>query len=462
MKEHKENWYEEEFAALDLGDKRLGKRFVQICKDFNRSPQAIISHAVENYHQCKGAYRFWKNDKVTSQALLEAHGKAIEKRLADSEDYTLEIQDSSELNFSSHLKTSELGPIAGGYPLKGLEMHSSIIASEQGLLMGIGSCYIWARDQVNQNKGKNYRKLDWQEKESIKWARAMEEVDRLKIKNRVTVADRESDIFHLLEKADLEERRMIIRLRWNRKIAQSNLLIKEYIQSQPCAGTYTINIAAKGGARSDATPREARTAVVEVRFANVDFLHRKVSKGKQYTLNATVIHAREASVAEGEEPVEWFLISNLPCSTFEEAIRIIRCYEKRWLIEDFHKILKGAIKVEEARLGTAERLDKLIVFLAILACRFMWVNKLSRIDPELPCTVAFAIPEWKLVMRQAYKISLQDSTIPSIEKIVIGIAKLAGYWGRRSDPPPGLIVLWRGWMKLYESLQLLEDLGIDV
>lgn len=457
MTEPKQKWYEEEFASLSLGDKRLDKRFLKICDAFNKSPQAIISHAIEDFHQCKAAYRFWQNPQITSQALLEAHRQSMQKRLDDCEGYTLEIQDSSELNFSSHLKTDDLGPIAGGHPLKGLEVHTSILASEQGLVLGIGSCYLWARDEVNPNKGKNYRKIDWQEKESIKWARAQEEVDSISIKNRVTVTDREGDIFQLLEKAVNEKRNMIVRLRWNRKISQSNLLAKDYVQSQPCAGTYVINIAAKGGAAA----RGERSATLEVRFAHADILYSKVSKGKKSKLNLMIIHAKEIFPSEGEEPIEWFLITNLACNVLEDAIRIIKCYAKRWLIEDFYKILKGGIKVEEARLGIGERLDKLIVFLAILAYRLMWISRLARIEPDLPCDTVFASSEWKVVMRKAFKASVKNAVIPSVQKMVIGIAKLGGYWGRKNDPPPGVIVIWRGWMKLYEALDLLANFNVD-
>lgn len=450
-------WYEEEFASLNLGDKRLDERFLKICARFNETPQAIISHAIQGFHQCKAAYRFWRNDQVTSKALLDAHGNSIKKRIKENEDYILEIQDSSELNFSSHLKTSGLGPIAEGKYLKGLEMHSSIIATETGLILGIGSCYLWARDTVNKNKGKNYRKVNWEDKESYKWSRALEEVDRIGIERRVTVTDREGDIFVLLEKAEKESRKMIVRLKFNRKIEQSSLAIKEFIQTQECMGTYQINVASKGGIY----PKEERTAEIEVRFAQIDFIYGRKSKTNNRKVNALVIHAKEVK-ASAEDAIEWFLITNLPCDNFIDAIRIIKCYEKRWLSEEFHKILKGAIKIEEARLSTAERLDKLIVFLAIIACRLLWVSRLGRLEPELPCVFVFEEEEWKFIIRRVYKKELKNLEIPSTKDIIIGIAKLGDYWGRKKDPPPGIIALWKGWIKLQDALETIREMNLDV
>lgn len=448
-------WFEQEFSSIDLGDKRLKDRFLKICNDFNKTPTAIVNHAVEGFHQCKAAYRFWKNNKITSKAFLCAHHKSIKKRLIDNDEYVLELQDSTEINLTSHIKTDELGPIAEGTKLKGLEMHSSVISTEQGLVLGVGSCYLWARDAKNKNKGKDYRQVEWKDKESIKWARALEEVDNIGIDacRRVTVTDREGDFYELLDKFDTEQRKMIIRLRWDRKIEQSNKNVREFISDQPLKDTYEINIASKGGVN----PRAERIATIEVRFASVDLLFPKTPKGNLKKIHSvTIIHAKEINPPEGESSIEWYLITNLDCRHIQEAIRIIKCYTKRWLVEEFHKILKGAMKIEDARLGTGGRLEKLIVFLSIFACRILWINRLSRLVGELPCSIAFQEDEWVFVMQRIYKRELKMGEIPTINEIVIGISKLGGYWGRKSDPPPGIIVLWRGIMRLYDSLEAIN------
>ena len=49
----------------------------------------------------------------------------------------------------------------------------------------------------------------------------------------------------------------------------------------------------------------------------------------------------------------------------EEAWRIIEWYKRRWLIEQFFRILKTqGLKLEDSQIGTAERLLKLVAIAA--------------------------------------------------------------------------------------------------
>jgi hypothetical protein len=38
------------------------------------------------------------------------------------------------------------------------------------------------------------------------------------------------------------------------------------------------------------------------------------------------------------------------------------------------------------------------------------------------------------------------------------LGKLGGHLGRKGDGEPGVLVLWRGWMRLYESVEMLHSL----
>jgi len=41
----------------------------------------------------------------------------------------------------------------------------------------------------------------------------------------------------------------------------------------------------------------------------------------------------EVHTPRGEKPVEWFLLTNEPITTLEDAIRVITWYQLRWIIE---------------------------------------------------------------------------------------------------------------------------------
>jgi hypothetical protein len=45
-------------------------------------------------------------------------------------------------------------------------------------------------------------------------------------------------------------------------------------------------------------------------------------------------------------------------SNFEEAVRCIRWYTYRWLIERYHYVLKSGCRIEHLQLETTERIQK--------------------------------------------------------------------------------------------------------
>lgn len=449
-----------EFVEFNFGDKRLNLRFAKICDAFNQTPQAIMNQAIRNFYDCKAAYRFWDNPKISVKKICDSHRKAIEEKIDPEEKFVLEIQDSTELNFSTHLKTMGLGPIASGKYHKGLEMHSSLLALPSGLPIGIASIRMWARDEINQKKGKNYRYVPWEEKESIKWVKALEDADEINYQKatRVLLADREADFFELLDKMKSEKRKMIIRLRWDRKVNEGEISVKSFLDQQSIVGEFKINIAGKRGPNF----RKEKTTMIAVKYSRVDLMFTRTPKGKKNdSVPAIVVHAQEINPKVGEEPLQWYLITNLEVGCSEEAIRIVNWYSKRWLIEEFHKILKGGIKIEEIRLGSSEKLQKFITFLAVVSFRLLWISRVNRIDPKLPCQSVFSDIEWKIACKKAHRSKFKENYTPTIDEVVKAIAMLGGYFGRKNDGPPGVMTFWRGWSRLQEMLQTLEEFGVN-
>ncbi len=70
------------------------------------------------------------------------------------------------------------------------------------------------------------------------------------------------------------------------------------------------------------------------------------------------VAARELDVPAGVEPIEWILLTSLVVEDFEDAWVVIGYYEKRWLIEEWHKLLKDGLPgdrtsiEDEASLGS--------------------------------------------------------------------------------------------------------------
>jgi len=93
-------WIDTEFHNLDLGDERLNKRATKILETLAKSPKSSIPESCQGWTDTQGTYRFYANEKVTSDKLLEVHTEKVEERICNSDsEVILCLQDTTELDF---------------------------------------------------------------------------------------------------------------------------------------------------------------------------------------------------------------------------------------------------------------------------------------------------------------------------------------------------------------------------
>ena len=97
-KDEAKSWSEQEFRQDALGDQRLNKRLKKLAEDLSASPGAPINQASKDWAATKAAYRFFQNDKVTSEKILSAHRTRTWERI-QHEPVVLAIQDTRTLTF---------------------------------------------------------------------------------------------------------------------------------------------------------------------------------------------------------------------------------------------------------------------------------------------------------------------------------------------------------------------------
>ncbi|MBV8421652.1 MAG: IS4 family transposase, partial [Hyphomicrobiales bacterium] len=115
-----------------------------------------------------------------------------------------------------------------------------------------------------------------------------------------------------------------------------------------------------------------------------------------------------------------------------------------------HRILKSGCRIEDRQLGTADRLETCLAIDMVVAWRIHYLTWLGRATPEVPCTVAFEPEQWKaLIVFNTRKPPPEQP--PSLHQMILMVAQLGGFLGRKSDGPPGAQTLWRG-------LQRLDDI----
>ena len=82
-----------------------------------------------------------------------------------------------------------------------------------------------------------------------------------------------------------------------------------------------------------------------------------------------------------EKPnLDWLLITNLAVDSEKDALRIIKIYRRRWLIEDYHKAVKTGFRIEDNQLKQASRIFALFGMIAVIATKLLAINKSNNVE----------------------------------------------------------------------------------
>ena len=463
-------WASDEFKDVDLGDKRLDERLVNMCDTFSESPESSINHACEDWGETKAAYRFFQNDNVDVDKIIKAHRLKTFTR-ASKHETVLAIQDTSYIMYTNHPKTKGLCKIstrskksdADRKYAKGLVMHACLAVTTKGTPLGLLDQNIYARKTRSEVKAKTQdeRNIPVEEKDSFRWIKSMANYQNFSsLTNVVTVCDRECDFYDFFKSAEKMNSTVLIRASQNRTVNKRSRCARvnavklwDHIKSQQEIGSYVLDI--KGVKKSKTTVgRTARTAKMSVKFGEFK-MNPPESINKHNTealveLKMWAVYVLEIDPPAGEAPVEWMLLTNQPVSTMEQAQEKVYWYSLRWRIEMYFKVVKSGFNVEKCRLGTADRLIRYLTVMSVVAWRLFMITLIGRTNPSLSCAGFLSDQEVKVLEAKSTRKGQPPKPVATIAEAVIMIARLGGYLARKSDPPPGSITLWRGWKRLVD------------
>lgn len=437
------SWAEKELATARLPDARLNKRLIRLVEDLAAQPNASVPQASGSWAATKAAYNLWASKRVTPDAIRAAHTDQTLRRL-HSLPVVLAIQDTTELDFTAHPATRDLGYL-DYQKCRGLKVHSTTAASADGVPLGLLHQHVWARDPSELGKKHTRSKRATADKESQRWLTAWQATQEALPDGPtvVSVANREADIYDLFALPRRPNHKLLIRASHNRSVAHEARLLFDASQQLPVMGTYTIELVR-------ANERPSRTATLQVRAGSVMLLppQRRKDRGELAKLAMQVVLVEELEAPEGQEAVEWLLLTTLAVERLEDALRVVGWYRLRWLIERYHYVLKSGCGVEQLQLETAAGLERALATYSIVAWRLLWLTYEVRLRPETPCTVALSRDEWQALYCTIHRTAKPAEEVPSLQKAVRWIAQLGGFLGRKGDGEPGVKVLWPGLRRL--------------
>ena len=119
------SWARTELESVDFGDERLNKRGGKLLDLFFTHPQSSIPEAMGNWPDTKAAYRFFDNEKVTPEKILQPHLAATQLRFR-GHPIILAVQDTTTLNYTPHPATTGLGTIGSSSEARGMHVHTTM------------------------------------------------------------------------------------------------------------------------------------------------------------------------------------------------------------------------------------------------------------------------------------------------------------------------------------------------
>jgi hypothetical protein len=439
--ENLREWSENQWLHAKLGDKRRNVRAIKLGINLMTNPKIGLTNQTNSWGDLKAAYRLCNEKDVTYEKLQETHIKNTQNIASHSNEknVVLFIQDTSEIDYSTHKKTENLGPI-GDNQGKGYMLHTciSVIPYDNPEILGLAMQTAWTRNEKAYKGNETRIQRRRRKTEGDIWKTTIEKIGIAPTSEKapywVSVGDRGNDIFDFFLASKVSNWHYLVRLCQNRKIeTDKNKYLKDFIRELPSKTKKEIKIRGRNG-------KSKRTIEVKVTWNQVTILPPKIDKHK----NLSAVKGWVIRVWNIEENLEWILFSSLPVEDNKTALEKVDWYSKRWLIEEYHKCLKSGCNIEKSQLKTLEGLLSLLGFLAIVALRLLQIRTLSRLPQKY--LAKDKVPQLMLeILCIKYNLSMEKLTIKDFWR---KLARLGGFLERKSDGNPGWQTLWIGWMQL--------------
>lgn len=448
-----------ELSSAQLPDPRLGRRLESLAGALAARPAVGIPQAVDDDAALEGAYRFLKNPRVDSQAILASHASNTVSRAGAGP--CLVIHDTTEFRFGGESPRPGLGPLKGS-GAQGFFAHVSLAVQDPGTRnpLGVVALETWARPSVPKRSGRQDPKkriLD-PDRESLRWHRAVEKVeDTFDGKEIVHLMDREGDAYELLASLISGKQRFVIRSSHNRLLADSESKLLDSLDTTPFVFERGVPLSRRGRKRTPSArrihpPRNERDASLSISAQTVRLRrpsHFPASMESELEVN--VIAVRELEPPEGEPPVSWTLLTSEPISTAEELGWVVDAYRARWVIEELFKAIKTGCAFEKRQLESFDALVRTLTITLPIAWQLLRIRHWAKLRPDKPA--ATILSELQLRILAALLKTQKNRQLPkapTVEDAMLAIAALGGHL--RRNGPPGWQTLGRG----YEDLAAAE------
>jgi Transposase DNA-binding/Transposase Tn5 dimerisation domain len=464
-------WAVDEVAAADFGDRRLDARVAMLLSALGDRPTLSIPAACGGRAEMKAAYRFFDNEKVVFERVIEPHIAKTKERIA-AQPAVLLVQDTTEVDLTRPETDVEgAGELDGAR--RGVLLHTMHASTTDALPLGTMCAEVLNRtDGVSHEtaaeKSRQRKQKPIEEKESLRWLTGLREARRLAqampAVQCICVADSEADIYELFAEPRGERP-----VDWLIRACQDRAIEGDpghQLRGEALAtpALYSVELRIRGRRAKTAAEdrgrrqnRETRGATLEVRAATVTLRPPCRPDRKLPPVTVNVVLVREPRPPAGEVRVEWILVTTLPIDTPDQVRTVVEYYCIRWSIEVFFRTLKSGCRIEHRRFEHVDRILPAIGLYLIVAWRILFVCRLGRSCPDIDCEAIFEPSEWKAVWMAVHR-QRPPERAPQLGEMVHLIARLGGYV-ERPHSEPGTQTLWIGLQRVHDLAWAWDAFG---
>ena len=451
-------WAELTFGSANLGDNRRTTRLVKVAADLSAHAGSSLAASCEgNLASVEGAYRLIENESVEAEAIAESGFQAT-TCVAKCSNLLLALEDTTTLGYR-HSVRSELGGLGGpkDSKTKGIWAHSvMLLDANTERTVGLIDQQRWVRDDEDRKKKNQCRQRPYEDKESFKWQQSSENIAcRLgdQLAKTISVCDREADIFEYVQYKLDHNQRFVVRAAKNRLLIGESQLLFDALAAEPVLGKYTITVPQRGG-------RKERKATLQVKSKKVTIQSPQRLGGRLKPVTINILSAQEIS-DDIEDKLCWILLTTESIETFEDCRTVLRFYELRWRIEEFHKAWKSGVGVERLRMLCPDNLQRMAVILMFVAVRLLQIREALMLpydrkngktwNEKTPANKVVSDDEWKVLWITKENEPLPKK-VPPLTWLFLTIAKLGGWYDSKRTGIPGWQAVWSGWAKLQDRV----------
>jgi hypothetical protein len=431
---------EKEFEAATVRDRRLKDRLLQIAGGMAADPEQSFPSIFDDAG-LEGAYRFFRNKRVTLGNVLAGHIGATIARCGTGK--VIFAHDTTPFVYRAGGARKGLG---SHFNTQQFFAHATLAVSSDSDREPLG--VVAAETFVRKGDGGDGS-------EAARWARqalSAQKIDGLACEV-VHVMDREADDYQTFAKLLAGNAHFVIRGDAKRLIEDDDSSVRSLRDAlarfkattqREVPLTVRTGVGRSAAEKKRYPPRNARPATLHIAGAALT-LKRPMSAPKDLppSLKLNVVRVWEPNPPPGETAVEWVLITTESIATEDELVEIVDMYRARWRIEEFFKALKTGCAFESRQLESRHALENALGVSLPIAWRLLNLRTLARTKSSAPARRVLDQDELAVLRAKARR---PLPAAPNVMDVFLAIAALGGH--QKQNGEPGWRTLARGLEKL--------------